>query len=155
MVRHNYATKLENEEHFAKAVGRTLPISTKHSIELSRFLRKKDLQRAKDMLNQVIAKKLPVPFKRFTEIAHKKGKGIASAKFPEKAAKEFLSLLNSVEANAQFKGLNTAGLIIDHICAHKAGKQMHYGRRGREMKKTHVEIIVKEQAKKEIGRAHV
>lgn len=148
MTKHNYAVKMENQEHFAKAVGRSLPISTKHSIELTRFLRNKDLQKAKDMVSQIIAKKLPVPFKRFTEVAHKKGP-VASGKFPEKAAVEVLKILNSVEANAQFKGLNTANLVIDHICAHKAAKQLHYGRRRGEMKRTHIEVVVKEVAKEE------
>jgi large subunit ribosomal protein L22 len=149
MARHNYAMQMENEEHVAKAVGRALPISTKHSIEICSFIRKKPLKRAKEMLNRVIKKEMAVPFRRFTEIGHKPGKGIASGRYPEKAAGEILDLLDSVEANAQFKGLNTSNLFIEHICAHNAGKQMHSGRRGRRMKRTHIEVIVRETAKEE------
>ena len=143
MVRHNYAKQMENEEHTAKAVGRDLSISTKHSIEICRFLRSKALQKAKDNLNMVIAKKMAVPFKRFTEIPHRPGK-LASGSYPQKASKEILKILEAAESNAQFKGLNTASLMIGHICAHKAGNQSHYGRRGRQMKRTHVEVILSE-----------
>lgn len=148
MAKHSYALKDMDKEHTAMAVGRSLPISTKHSIEISKFIRHKKVQRAKTMLNEVMAKKLPVPFKRFQQIPHKKGH-IASGAFPEKAAKEFLGVLESAEANAQFKGLNTSSLIISHICAHKASNQQHNGRLGRSMKRTHVEIVVKEASEKE------
>jgi large subunit ribosomal protein L22 len=144
MTKHNYAMQMENEEHIAKAVGRSLPISTKHCIEVCSFIRKKPLKLAKEMLNRVIKKEMAVPFRRFTEIGHKPGKGIASGRYPEKAAGQILDLLDSVEANAQFKGLNTSNLFIEHICAHRAGNQMHYGRRGRMMKKTSIEVIVRE-----------
>ena len=149
MAKSNYAIASIDEEHAAKAIGRSLPISTKQSIEICRFIRKKNLQKAKEMLNKVIAKKTAIPFKRFTEIPHKKGKGIASGSYPEKASKEILRLLESAEANAQFKGINTSNLVINHICAHKAGNQPHYGRRGGTMKRTHVEVVVQEVAEKE------
>ena len=53
-------------------------------------------------------------------------------------------------ANAQFKGLNTANLVITHINANKASKVMHSGRkRSRSAKRTNVEIVVQEKATKE------
>jgi large subunit ribosomal protein L22 len=149
MPKHKYAYQGEDEEHCAKAVGISLPISKKHAIELARFIRYKELNTAKAMLKKVMLKKLPVPFRRFTEVPHKKGR-LASGRYPIKAAEEFLEMLESVEANAQFKGLNTSNLFIVHLCVHDAPKQRHYGRRGRLMKRAHLEIIVKErQAKKE------
>ncbi len=62
-----------------------------------------------------------------------------------------LKLLDAAEANAQFKGLNTSLLHIAHLCAHRAGAPVHPGRRGRTMKRTHVEVVVEEkpEAKKE------
>lgn len=151
MARYNYSAKGFNKEHSAMAVGISLSISTKQSIEICNFIRKKPLQRAKTMLNDVIAKKISVPFKRFSAVSHRKGK-IAAGRYPVNASKEILGLLESVEANAQFKGLNTANLVISHICAQQANRPMHYGRqRGRKMKRTHVEVIVEEKAlKKEI-----
>ena len=63
---------------------------------------------------------------------------------------EIIKLMEDVEANAQFKGLNTSNLVIAHISAHKAGKAWHYGRKSRrKMKRTTIEIVVEEKAKKE------
>ncbi|MBW2966034.1 50S ribosomal protein L22 [Candidatus Woesearchaeota archaeon] len=150
MPRHNYTIKPAEEEDIAKAVGVALPISTKQSIEICALIRRRSLAKAKKRLIDAINKKSAIPFKRFNDnIAHKKG-NIAAGKYPEKACTHILKLLEAVEANAQFKGLNTSNLLITHICAHKAGGQWHYGRqRRRKMKRTTVEVVVKEAAEKE------
>jgi len=150
MAKYNYTMKIAEEESVAKAVGIALPISTKQSVEICAFIRKNPLTKAKKKLAEAINKKSAIPFKRYNDnIAHKKGK-ISAGKYPVKACGHILKLLEVVEANAQFKGLNTANLVIDHVCAHKAASQWHYGRqRRRKMKRTTVEIIVKEGAEKE------
>jgi large subunit ribosomal protein L22 len=149
MVEHKYAFQAFNKELMARGMGRDLPISTKQAIEICNFLRKRKLAQAKNLLEGVIEKKTAVPFKRFTNgLGHKPGK-MAAGRFPVKASKACLALLESVEANAQTKGLNTGELEIIHICAHKAHSPVHYGRhQGREFKRTHVEVIVQETAGK-------
>lgn len=131
------------------AVGRSLPVSTKQCIEICNFIRKKPLQRAKSLLNDVIDMKIAVPFKRFTAVGHRKGK-VGPGRYPIKATKEILTILESVEANAQFKGLSTANLIIIHIAANRASIPWRHGRhRGRKTKRTHVEVVVEEKALEE------
>ncbi len=67
-----------------------------------------------------------------------------------------MNLINNVEANAQFKGLNAANLIITHINANKASNVMHFGRkRSRRAKRTNVEIVVQEKAVKESAKKEV
>lgn len=134
----------------ARAMGRALPISFKQSVEVCNFIRGKGVNEAKSILKKVSEKKMIVPFKRFNrDLGHKKK--IGPGRFPVKTSKELLKLLEAVEANAQFKGLNTSNLTIMHICAHKASKVWHFGRkRRRQMKRTNVEVIVEESAKKEI-----
>ncbi len=153
---YNYSAKGYNKENMARALGRSLPISFKQSIEICDFIRNKNVDYAKSILSNVINHKQAIPFRKFNmNIGHKKG--IASGRYPKKASMEILSLINHVEANAQFKGLNTANLVITHINANKASKVMHFGRkRSRESKRTNVEIVVQErpgdkkiQAKKE------
>jgi large subunit ribosomal protein L22 len=144
MAKHKYAAKF-SKENTAMVVGRTLPISTKQSIEICNFIRNKNVQKAKALLNDVLIKKIAVPFKRFTAVGHKRGK-MAAGRYPQKSTKEILRLLESAEANAQFKGLGTADLMIIHICAHKASSPWHYGRqRRRKMKRTTIEVVVKEK----------
>ncbi len=113
--------KKDNSEvgHLAKASSHSLPISTKHSIEISRNLRYKSTSEAKKILEQTISLKKAIPFRRFNkDVGHKKG--MMSGRYPIKAANAFLKLILSVEANAQDIGLNVENLKISKILANKA-----------------------------------
>lgn len=142
----NYSAKDYNKENMARAVGRSLPISFKQSIEICNFIRNKTVNYAKNVLSKVIDHKQAIPFKRFNDnTGHKKG--IMAGRYPKKASMEILGLINSVESNAQFKGLNTANLVITHLIANNASKVTRLGRkRSRLAKKTNVEIVVQETA---------
>ena len=145
----NYATKNYKPEHMARARGVSLPISFKQSIEICNFIRGRKVKDAKNALTEVINKKKAMPFTRFEHnLGHKKK--IGAGRYPIKSSKEILRLMESAEANAQFKGLNTADLEIAHICANKASKVWHFGRkRRRKAKRTNIEIIVQEEKKKQ------
>lgn len=145
MTTHKYAFQGYDKEKMARIVGRDLSMSTKDSIEICSFIRGKKLIQAKELLENVAKEKVPVPYKRFTEGAgHRKGR-IASGRYPFKASTEIIMLLDSLEANAQQKGLNTSSLVIKHACAHMASRPPRYGRiRGRRAKRTHVELVVAE-----------
>ena len=155
MVGYRYSLRVEKEENIAKAVGLSLPISTKQSIEICSAIRRKKLQRAKDILGDAIAKKNAIQMKRFnSDTGHKGGQNKGPGRYPVNACKEVLSLLESAEANARFKGINAENLVITHINAQKSSQQWHYGRfRRRRMKRTTVEIILKEGTKKKDGKA--
>jgi len=142
----NYAVENFDKEHMAKAISLALPISTKYACEICTMLRGRELSMAKNLLEKVITKEHAVPFKRhFKNIGHRKK--IGPGRYPFKASKEILKLLLQVEANAQFKGLNTSSLFISHICANKAGVVWHRGRQRRiRMKRTNVEVAVVERA---------
>lgn len=149
MASHNYAYQHYDAEHMARAVGRDLSISTKQSIEICRFLRNRSVQKAKSILHDVMSKKLAVPATIFRGGAsHRPGK-IAGGRYPINAAAAILSIIENAEANAQQKGLNTGNLVLVHFCAQKAGEPYHPGRfRGRKMKRSHVEVVLGEQAQK-------
>lgn len=149
MAEHRYAFQKFNKELMARAIGRDTAVSTKQAVEISNYLRHRKVSQAKNLLEMVMQKKHAIPFKRFTDgLGHKPGK-MASGRYPIKASKVFLKLLESAEANAQTKGLNTGELEIVHICAHQAHRPVHYGRNsGREFKRTHIEVVVQETAEK-------
>jgi large subunit ribosomal protein L22 len=129
--------------HTASAKALNLAISTKHCIEISRALRYKNTSYAKRFLEDVVTISSPVPFKKFrNDIGHKAG--MASGRFPQKAAKEFLRLVKSVEGNAQEKGLDTSNLKIIKILANKASIPQTGGRQRHGTKRSHIEIAVKE-----------
>jgi large subunit ribosomal protein L22 len=146
---YNYSTKRYDKENMAKVVGRSLPISTKFCVEICNFIRYKTTSEAKRILQEVIEGKRAIPFKIFKrDLSHKRK--IGAGRYPKKAADEIMKLLESVEANAQFKGLNTSNLRIAHINAHLASRPWRYGRqRRRKAKRTHIEIIVEENKTKE------
>ena len=129
--------------------AKNLRISTKHSVEVCNLIRNKNVEKAKRLLSQVIEMESAVPYKKYLrDLPHKKG-DMAAGRYPIKTCKEILKIIESAEANAKNKGLSQ-NLIISHISAHKAGKQMHYGRKLRtRMKNTHINLIVKEIQNKE------
>lgn len=135
----------------ARAMARDLTISTKTSIEMSKFLRGKTTAKAKAILQRVLEKKQAIPFTRFTNgVGHRAGVGIAAGRFPEKASQEFIKLIKNAEANAQTKGLNTE-LKIVHLLAHKGSNDYHYGRQSRrKYKRTHLEVVVEEMEEKKV-----
>jgi len=141
----------KNSGHTAAARAMNLQVSTKHCIEICSSLRYKKTSFAKKFLEEVSSLKRAVPFRKFTrDVAHKAG--MSSGRFPKKAAKEILKLINSVEANAQAKGLNTSNLKIIKILANRAAIPITGGRHRTGTKRTHVEVEVKEgkvEAKKQ------
>ncbi|MBS3135184.1 50S ribosomal protein L22 [Candidatus Woesearchaeota archaeon] len=125
--------------------GNNLGISTKISVEICSFIRNKNTEKAKKMLEKVIQKKQAVPYKRYLkDIPHRKG-NIATGRYPIKASRVILDLIKSAESNAKNKGMSS-NLVISHISAHKGNAQSRYGRKiGKKAKKTHIKIIVKEK----------
>ena len=60
-----------------------------------------------------------------------------------------MELLDSVESNAQNKGLDTEQIVIKSIIPNRASRPFRAGRRRRiKAKRTHIEIIVEEQEEK-------
>ena len=144
----NYSFKGYDKEHMARVIGRSLPISFKQSVEICNFIRNKEVGYAKNVLKRVAELRQAIPFRRFRHnIGHKTKIGVG--RYPGKASNEILKLISSVEANAQFKGLNTANLVVNSIIVNKASKAMRIGsKRTRRAKRTNIEIVVQEKAAK-------
>ena len=139
--------KLEDKgAHFAIARAENVSISTKQSVEITSFIRGKELEKAKRLLQEVLEQKRAIPFKRYNkDMGHKPGK-IAAGRYPKKATTEIIKLLDTVQANADNKGLDKNNLLISEIKADKGAQQWHYGRlRRRRMKNTHLFVKVVEK----------
>lgn len=117
----------------------SLPISTKYSVAICRFIRGKKIENAIADLEQVILHKKAIPMKG--EIPHRKGR-IMSGRYPKKAVEYFIKLLKSLLANSNANGLDNP--IIANAIANLASRP--FGRFGRVRKKrTHVAIKAKEK----------
>ena len=117
MAYKGYSRKGDPEET-AKAIGREMPISKKHAVEICRHLRNMPLDQAKDELNHIISMDKPLRFKKYSGSAgHRKGKGFGPGRYPQKACKAILKALENAESNAEQKGLPVDEMVIWHIAA--------------------------------------
>lgn len=122
--------------------GTSLPISTRDSIAICRFIKHKTIKDAIADLEQVVIKKKAVPMKG--EIPHRKGK-IMAGRFPKKASEHFIILLKTLSANANVNGLENP--VIVEAVANQASRP--YGRFGRvQRKRSHIQIKCMEKNKK-------
>ncbi|KAK8939996.1 60S ribosomal protein L17 [Platanthera guangdongensis] len=96
--------------------------------ETAHALRKLPLAKAKRYLEDVMAHKQAIPFRRFcrgvgrtaqAKARHSNGQG----RWPVKSAKFILDLLKNAESNADVKGLDVDALYISHIQVNQAQKQ--------------------------------
>jgi len=135
---------LEVESHQAKAVGKNLRVSWKHCTEIGRFIDGDSVEKARNKLERVIEKELPVPMTKFdSDAGHKPGQG--AGRYPVKAAEEMLDLLNQAESNAEYEGLNKDQLKVQNIITNQGPSIRTPKRhRGREIKSAHVKMVVGE-----------
>ncbi|MBI2043631.1 HAD-IA family hydrolase [Candidatus Pacearchaeota archaeon] len=115
----------------------SLHMSTKTAAAISKFIKGKEIQKAINELEEVARIKKPIPMKG--EYPHRKGK-IMSGRFPQKAAKNFIKLLKSLSANANFLGVENPRIseAISNIAPRPYGK---FGSVRR--KRTHVRLIAR------------
>lgn len=117
MPHHHYSKKFE--EPYASAYGRELRISRKHAEEICRAIKGMGLQECKQFLEGVIQGKVAVPLRKHKKkVGHRSGCG-GAGRFPVKAAREFLKLLQNAESNAAYKGMEVEKLKIVHACTKK------------------------------------
>lgn len=130
--------KPKKTEAIVNSVG--LPISTKVSVSICKFIRGKKIESAISYLEQVKLQKKAIPMKG--EIPHRKGK-IMSGRYPKKASEYFIRLLKSLLANANFNNLNSP--IITKSVANVGSRP--FGRFGR-VRRKRTNITLKAEEKK-------
>ena len=135
----------------ARARGIELKVSPKKTYEVLNAIRGLPLERARGVLEAAISHEKAIPFRRYNqETAHKRGTG--PGRFPQKVAKQLLSILQNAESNAEYEGLDTGRLYV-HTAAcsrgriQKAQMPRAYGRSTAwNEQTTNVEIVLAEQA---------
>jgi large subunit ribosomal protein L22 len=135
-----------------KASLREVDISPKAAREVCAAIRGLTIPKAKDLLEQVIEKKTPIPYARYKkEVSHKhSNRGHAAGRYPAKTAKRLLQAVMSLEANSDFKGLDSERVKIIHSAAHRGLRVKAYTPRafGRSSPSfntlTHVELVGQE-----------
>ena len=128
----NYSVEADPETS-ARGMLRERPISLKHSKAIARAIKGKPVPEAEAYLEAVIAGERSVPFKQHNSgMGHRSDiDGWDAGRYPNKASKDFLKLLENVRNNATEQGFDPDEMTIRHVAAHKVGERP--GRRPRAM----------------------
>jgi large subunit ribosomal protein L22 len=152
MPKYGYSIFGLDPDRTAIASAREVDISPKAAREICNFIKGMFLDHAKDYLEYVVIKKKPIPYKRHKKhVAHRKElTGWPAGRYPVKAAKEILKVLENAENNAEFKGLDVERMKIIHACSQKGMTLKRYFPRAQGSSSphfnylTHIEIAIEE-----------
>jgi large subunit ribosomal protein L22 len=147
----DYAFQNFDSTKHVRAAVREKSISHKHAREVAKAIKGLSIEKARDYLQDVVAAKRAVPFRRFkNEVGHRSDPGVMSGRYPEKTAREFIKLLDNLEANAEYKGMDLDRLKIVGANTHKGVivKRFTPRAQGRATPKnnvlTHIELVAQE-----------
>jgi large subunit ribosomal protein L22 len=151
MGRFKYAFQNYDATRHVRASLREKDISHKHAREVAVSIKGLSIEKARDFLQAVINKERAVAFRRFkNQVGHKSDPGMMSGRYPQKTAKEFIKVLDNLESNAEYKGMDLDRLKIINATVHKGVIIKRFTPRamGRATAKndvlTHVELVAKE-----------
>ena len=103
-----------------RAAIREKSISHKHAREIAVSMKGLSIEKARDYLLDVQTLKRSIPFKRYkNQVGHKSDPGTMAGRYPVKAATEILKLLDNLESNAEYKGMDLDRLKIINATVHK------------------------------------
>jgi len=151
MGRFKYAFQNYDATRHVRASLREKDISHKHAREVAVAVKGLSIEKARDFLQAVINKERAVAFRRFkNQVGHKSDPGMMSGRYPQKTAKEFIKVLDNLESNAEYKGMDLDRLKIINATVHKGVTVKRFIPRamGRATPKndvlTHVELVAQE-----------
>ena len=151
MSRFGYAFQNYDATRHVRSSLREKDISHKHAREVAVAIKGLSIEKARDYLQAVINKDRAVAFRRFkNQVGHKSDPGMMSGRYPQKTAKEFIKVLDNLESNAEYKGMDLDRLKIINATVHKGVTIKRFTPRamGRATAKndvlTHVELVAKE-----------
>ncbi|GAQ77939.1 60S ribosomal protein L17 [Klebsormidium nitens] len=152
-----YANEPDSSTKTVKARGSDLRVHFKNTRESAQAIKKMTLVRAKAYLENVIAHKEVITFRRFcggvgrTAQAKNAGQANGQGRWPRKSCEFLLNLLKNAESNAEVKGLDVDTLEVSHIQVNKAQKQRRrtyraHGRINPYMSSPcHIELVLSEK----------
>ena len=147
----NYAFQNFDSTKHVRAAIREKTISHKHAREIAVAIKGLSLEKARDYLLSVVELKRSIPFRRYkNQVGHRTDPGVMSGRYPQKTATEILKLLDNLESNAEYKGIDLDRLKIINATVHKGRLMKRFIPRamGRATPKnnafTHVELVAQE-----------
>src|SRR5947199_8384181 len=102
MPNYSYAFQQFDKTKHVRAALREKNISPKHSREVALAIKGFSIEKAREFLENVIARKLAVPYSRYNnEVVHRSNiqDGFFACRFLQKSAKEFFKFLDTLDSN--------------------------------------------------------
>ena len=151
MTRFNYSFEGFDPTRHARASIREEDMSHKHAREIAVAIKGMQIDTARTFLTDVIHKRRAVPFRRYkNQVGHRSDPGVMAGRYPYKAASKILKLLDNLESNAEFRGLDTDIMRIVNVTIHKGRLVKRFTPRAmgratpRNDARIHVEIVAQE-----------
>jgi large subunit ribosomal protein L22 len=140
MAQYGYSIK-GNMDARAHAVVRDAPMSYKIAAMIGQRIKGMPAEKALRFLDDVQTKTQAVPYTRFNDsVGHRPGVG--PGRYPQKAAKVFVSVLKNAVANAEDKGLGKE-VFVEYVVGQQGNRNWRPGASGRKKaKRAHIEIVV-------------
>ena len=141
-------------EDIARAKANEVDISPKHAFEIARFIRRMRTDDAIEYLTRVAALEKAIPLRVYhKKVPHRHGLAKwHTGRYPQKAARVYIRLLNAAKKNAEYIGLDSANTKIVHVQANRGRRHEAFfpramGRATPKNRETvNIEVIVKEVA---------
>jgi large subunit ribosomal protein L22 len=143
-----YSTELAYSENTAKASAREVDVSPKWASEVCKAIKGLKISEARELLEAVVEKRRLIPYRRYKKKRAHHAQTRGPGGYPVKVAKIMLKLLDGLEANAEFKGIDLDRARIVHAAAHRGRRIRKYIERafGRsspyDRTLTHIELVV-------------
>jgi large subunit ribosomal protein L22 len=101
---------------YVKASGREADISPKAAREICKSIKNMMIPRAKEYLGSVADKNEPIAFRRHKKkVGHRSGlSGFHAGRYPVKSAERILEIIENLENNGDFKGMDTERMKVIH-----------------------------------------
>ena len=153
MVKKNYQVSAASGK-IAKAMMKNKPVSLKYSLEIISNIKGQPVEKALVWLGRISRMENFLPLRKYNKkVGHRKGDSQMFAKagrYPVRCVNALIELLQTVKANADYKGMDSENLLITHMFASQGFARMSYQSQGRisgkarKRKSTHLEVIVRE-----------
>lgn len=151
MGRFKYAFQNYDVTKHVRSSLREKDISHKHAREVAVAIKGLSIERARDYLQAVIIKERAIAYRRFNnQVGHRTDPGMMSGRYPQKTVKEFIKVLDNLESNAEYKGMDLDRLKIVNATVHKGVIVKRFIPRAmgratpRNNTLTHVELVAQE-----------
>lgn len=114
-----YSTVVGEKETEVRASLREVDLSPKWAREVCESIKGLTIPEAKKLLEDVIKRKRMIRYSRYKKKRAHHAEAAGPGGYPIKVSKHMLKLLESLEANAEFKGLDPEKTKIVHAVSHR------------------------------------